>query len=435
MERASARCYTLGVVRNSTPEATLIPALRTTFNATYRREDYERLKQHLEQGLGCQLGFRVAETPCFLPRQLLDRCASIGADLTRQLVANPTYLDRALAAIPSGFRAPNFSDHPHFMTADFGLVEEADGSLAPKIVELQAFPSIYAYQVALCAAYRAAYHLPDNLGQFLGGHTEETYWLKLRQVILNGHAPEHVILTEVAPEKQKTYPDFALTAARLGIRVVDISDLVIERHSSRPSSVFYRWNGELVPVRRIYNRAIVDEILASQVKLPFSYEEPLDVEWAGHPNWYFAISKFSLPYLQHAAVPPAFFLDEWLGDAAGMPQLPRSEWILKPLFGFAGRGIEFAPSDEQLAAIPQEQRRDYLMQQRMHFAATIDTPFGPTQTEIRILYLWPDGEALQPVFALTRLGRGKMMGVDHNRDQEWVGGSAAFYPEWETFER
>jgi len=417
----------------TTEEEVLIPELRERFNQSYTPDGYARLHSSLGEQLGASPGFRVAETPCFLPRELLDRCAAIGSELTHRLVNDQEYLEAALAAIPSGFRAPGFTPHPHFMTADFGLVREPDGSLSPRIVELQAFPSVYAYQAALCEAYRVAYDLPASLGQYLGGHDEESYWEQLGRVILNGHAPEHVILTEVQPGRQKTYPDFALTAHRLGIRIVDIAELVLDREPGQPAKVYYREGGELVRVERIYNRAIVDEILAKQIELPFRYDEPLAVEWAGHPNWYFAISKFSLPYLDHPAVPPAYFLDDWLrlsqegGLAPAVADLPRSEWILKPLFGFAGRGIEFGPTDEQMAAIPTQDRRGYLMQQRMHFAPVIATPFGPTQTEIRILYLWPDGGALEPVFSLTRLGRGKMMGVDHNRDQEWVGGSAAFY--------
>jgi hypothetical protein len=411
----------------------LIPALREQFNQKYAPENYVRLQQLLEERLGVPLRFRVAETPCFLPRDLLERCAEIGAELTRRLVDDPAYLAAALDAIPMGFRAPGFTAHPHFMTADFGLVLEADGTLSPRIVELQAFPSVYAYQAALCQAYRNAYDLPATLGQYLGGYDEPSYWEQLGRVILNGHAPEHVILAEVEPESQKTYPDFALTAERLGIRIVDIASLVIERRPGQPADVFYSADGKPVRVDRIYNRAIVDEILARNIQLPFRYDEPLAVEWAGHPNWYFAISKFSLPYLDHPAVPPALFLDDWLRStnegtlSPVLAALPRSEWILKPLFGFAGRGIEFAPSDELLAAIPAPERHGFLMQRRMHFSPIIATPFGPTQTEIRILYLWADGGQLEPVFSLTRLGRGKMMGVDHNRNQEWVGGSAAFY--------
>jgi hypothetical protein len=408
----------------------LIKELRSRFNQNYTPEQYQRLIQGLEAKLGASLGFRVAETPCFLPKELLDRCAAVGAELTHRLVGDHAYLEAALAAIPEGFRMPGLGKHPHFMTVDFGLVRESDGTVSPKLVELQAFPSVYAYQDAMCQAYREAYALPPGLAHYLSGHTEISYWELLRRTILGHHAPENVVLTEVEPTRQKTYPDFALTAEKLGIRIVDIAKLMIQRSGTKDTArVFYQDqstdSSRLIPVHRIYNRAIVDEIVTKGIKLPFRYDELLDVEWAGHPNWYFAISKFSLPYLQHQAVPQAYFLEDWLRGAA--PSLPRSEWVLKPLFGFAGRGIEFAPRDEQLHAIAPEERRSYLMQQRMQFAPVIDTPFGPTQAEVRILYLWPDGKELEPVLSLTRLGRGKMMGVDHNRNQEWVGGSAAFY--------
>ena len=182
-------------------------------------------------------------------------------------------------------------------------------------------------------------------------------------------------------------------------------------------------------MHRIYNRAIVDEIVRRNIRPPFDYREPLDLEWAGHPNWYFHISKFSIPYLDHPAVPPAVFLSDWM-NGAGRDRLPsdRESLILKPLFSFAGKGIQFGPTDEDLLGIPEAKRGDYLLQERVHFEPTIDTPFGPTQAEIRILYLWPDGGDMDPVLSLVRLGRGKMMGVDHNRDQQWVGGSAAFCP-------
>ena len=405
----------------------MIASRRASFNSNYTPEGYGRLQAELSARVDHPLGFRVAETPCFLPKALLDECAAIGAELTHRLVADEAYLKASAQAIPEAYRAAGQDTHPHFMTADFGLVQSADGSYAPKIVELQAFPSVYGYQVELCKSYCSAYGL-DGLGYFLGGHDEASFWQMLGRVVLNGHPPKNVVITEVTPEQQKTYPDFLVTARRLGVQIVDIAGLVVERGSG-PARLFYMEDGAKVPIRRIYNRAIADDIEAKHVTLPFDYREPLAVEWAGHPNWYFHVSKFSLPHLEHPAVPPAVFLDAWM-RGEGRDRLPadRSEWILKPLFGFAGKGIQFAPTEDDLEAIPEARRSGYLLQQRMHFAPVIATPFGPTQTEIRILYLWPDGGQLEPVLSLTRLGRGKMMGVDHNRDQEWVGGSAALYP-------
>jgi len=365
----------------------------------------------------------------FLPKELLDEMAAIGAELTHRLVGDQEYLAESCKAIPDVYRAADETPHPHFMTVDFGLVREADGRLSPRLVELQAFPSVYAYQHVLAENYRSAFALDPGLNPFLGGHTEASFWKLMQRVILRGHHPEHVVLTEIDPLHQKTLPDFRVTEERLGIRIVDIAEVVPEDRPGKLPRLCYREGTRLVPIHRIYNRAIVDELIQKQIHLHFDYREHFDVEWAGHPNWYFHLSKFSIPYLDHPCVPPAIFLDEFFRDA-GRDRLPedRDQWILKPLFSFAGKGIQFAPTDEDLTAIPRRDRHNYLLQQRVKFENVIDTPHGPTQPEVRILYLWPDGGNLEPVLPLVRLGRGKMMGVDHNRDLEWIGASAAFQP-------
>ncbi|MGB8260948.1 MAG: hypothetical protein WCE75_11380 [Terracidiphilus sp.] len=421
----------------------MIAPLRSRFNRDFTSAAYHRLLQVLAERCGGAIEFRVAETPIFVPRSLLDQMASEGAGLSGALMADSAYLDAARLAIPSGYAVAAETDHPHFLTADFALVRDEQGELAPRLVEIQAFPSVYGYQAVLADAYREAFALPDGLGCFLGGVDEQAYWELLARTIVGRHDPENVALTEVDPGHQKTRADFAITARRLGIAVVDIARLepVGNRlHYRNPA-------GRLVPIHRIYNRAIADELIARRIQLPFDLARPWDVEWAGHPNWYFLVSKFSLPWLcrtpgAHPVVPPAAFLDDFLRGpgrellvASGVP-LPAAapgavygELLLKPLFSFAGKGIHFAPTQEQLEAISPAHRPGYLLQQRMSFVPTIDTPHGPTQAEIRILYLWPDGGSLTPVLSLVRLGRGKMMGVDHNRNQEWVGASAAFFPE------
>jgi hypothetical protein len=407
----------------------VISSLRRDFNRRYRPEQYAELLSYLRNAAGAQIEFPVAETPCFFPAELMHQAAAIGTELTSMLVGDSAYLEASARTIPEAFRMPNETPHPHFMTADFGLVRAASGELELRLVELQAFPSVFAYQSVLSSAYREVYDLDESLDGFLGGHTETSFWKLYSQVVLGGHEPENVILAEVDPLHQKTLPDFLITSEKLGIAIVDITELVRIAQPGGFPKLFRRNGDSLVPVHRIYNRAIVDEIVRRNIRLPFDYREPLDVEWAGHPNWYFHISKFSIPYLDHPAVPPAAFLSDWM-KGAGRDRLPsnRESLILKPLFSFAGKGIQFCPTDEDLLGIPKAKRGDYLLQERVRFEPTIDTPFGPTQAEIRILYLWPDGGDMDPVLSLIRLGRGKMMGVDHNRDQQWVGGSAAFCP-------
>ena len=438
----------------------MIPDLRSRFNERFTAERYSSLLRLVEAGCGTRVDYRIAETPIFLPLALLEEMASEGMELTRSLLGNAPYLAAARQAIPAGYVVAGETAHPNFLTADFALVRNAIGELAPRLVEIQAFPSVYGYQDVLSSAYRAAFELPDALGSFLGGLDEAGYWALLARTVLGGHDPRNVVLTELDPRNQKTLPDFEVTARRLGIAVVDIRSL-----EAVGQKLHYRdGSGELVPIHRIYNRAIADELMARHVRLPFDLTYGWDVEWAGHPNWYFLISKFSIPWLSspwlsglkhpsgakeppgqgtsHPVVPPAVFLDDFLEgsgreelEAAGVtlptqaePETTYRELLLKPLFSFAGKGIEFDPTRARLEEIPVAWRKDYLLQQRMRFEHTIETPAGLTQAEIRILFLWPDGGSLTPALSLVRLGRGKMMGVDHNRNQEWVGASAAFFP-------
>jgi hypothetical protein len=421
----------------------VIPELRDSFNRRYQPAAYTALLAELEARCGLKVEFRVAETPIFVPLALLDQMAHIGMELAQSLLANPGCLAAARSAIPPGYCVPGETAHPNFLTADFALIRDSAGRLVPRLVELQAFPSVYAYQAVLCSAYRDAYELDPALRVFLSGLSETEYWELLRKTIVAGHDPENVVLTEVDPLHQKTRPDFEITARMLGIAVIDIRNL-----EPVGNQLHYRnLSGRLTPIRRIYNRAIADELIARDVRLPFDWTRPWDVEWAGHPNWYFLISKFSIPWLSQGAVqpgvvPPAVFLSDFLagpgrrelaGAGVALPEEASPDSVLhgvllKPLFSFAGKGIVFDPTQAQLEALPPARRGDFLLQQRMHFEPTIDTPFGLTQAEIRILYLWPDGGRLTPALSLVRLGRGQMMGVDHNRGSQFVGASAAFYP-------
>lgn len=401
----------------------MLHPLREEFNASFTPAKYRNLLGRLDAATRTHVEFRVAETPCFFAKATLDEMAEIGAALTHQLVESPEYMKAARSAIPAKYRAGNDNPQPNFMTVDFGLVRNGDGSLSPKLVELQAFPSVFGYQDVLAKEYVETHGLASDLRWHLGGHDSDSYWKLLRRVIVGEHAVENVVLLEVAPETQKTLPDFHVYEDRLGIAVVDIAKL--KKDGKR---LFYEKDGQWVAIERIFNRAIVDEIERKQIALPFDYRDELDVEWAGHPNWYFEISKFSLPYLDHPSVPKAVFLDDWFaGRGEGKLPEQREGLLLKPLYSFAGQGIKFAPSDVDLEAIPVEDRHLYLLQERATFEPVIRTPNGDTMAEVRIMYLWPDGAAMEPVISLVRMGRGLMMGVDQNKNQEWVGGSAALF--------
>jgi len=398
----------------------MIPTLRKQFNARFTPEKYQAFLRRIEDACGTRVQFRLSETPCFFPKSLLERMADDGKELIRQLVESPEYYARSEASIPSEFRVPNEPARPLFVQVDFGLVRDVRGELQPKLVELQAFPSLYAYQVTLAQSYIDVFGLDrfeggEQLRFFLSGLNEKSYRELLRRAIVGTHDPENVILMEIHPDAQKTLPDFLLTEKMLGVRTVDI-----EAIKKQGSQLYYKRNGGRVPIRRIYNRAIVDELQRKQVKLGFDWRDDLGVEWAGHPNWYFRISKFSIPYLRHESVPKTWFLDK-------LDQIPDDlqNFALKPLYSFAGLGVVIAPKKEDIEAIPAEKRADYILQERLRFEPVIETPFGGTKAEVRVMYIWQ--EQLQAVLTIIRMGRGLMMGVDQNKNMEWVGASAALY--------
>jgi len=405
----------------------MIPSLRKQFNDRFAPGRYQAFLRHVDQICGTHVEFRVNETPCFFPKELLDRMAAAGSDLIRQLVDNPAYRAKSDEAVPAEFKVPNEAPHPMFVQVDFGLVRDASGALQPKLVELQAFPSLYAYQPPLAEAYIDIYGLntasgfrlpaPGRLKYLLSGLESDSYRELLRRAIVGTQDPENVILMEIDPLHQKTLPDFLLTEKMLGVRAVDI--VSIKKEGSR---LYYEREGKRIPIRRIYNRAIVDELERKNVKLAFDWRDDLDVEWAGHPNWYFRISKFSIPYLKHESVPKTWFLDQMESIPADL-----ENYALKPLYSFAGLGVIIAPKKEDITAIPAEKHPYYILQERLNFEPVIETPHGMTKAEIRVMYIWLG--QLTPVLTIIRTGRGLQMGVDHNKNMEWVGASAGLYLE------
>jgi hypothetical protein len=376
----------------------LIPWRRQRFNREYSPAKYAHFLALLQERCGEGTQFRHSETPVFLARDLVEKMARYGREIVEKLLADPNYQQESREAIPPAYRIPNEDPVPLFVQADFGL----DQDLEPKLVEIQGFPSLYAYQPVLSRAYREAYAIANDL------MLRDDYSL-LREAVVGRHDPEQVVLTEIDPWHQKTRHDFVVTEQELGVRTVDVRDL-----KKQGRRLYY----DKTPIERIYNRVIFDELERKHIELPFDLRDDIDVEWAGHPNWFFRLSKFSLPYIEHPSVPPTQFLDR----AGRVPHPERV--VLKPLYSFAGLGVIVGPSQDQIDAIPAEHRHDYILQERVDFRPVIETPFGPTKIEVRIMYIWL--ETMTPVNTIIRMGRGSQMGVDHNKNMEWVGASAAF---------
>lgn len=328
----------------------------------------------------------------------------------------PGFKELTERSIPDKWRLPNENDHPHFIALDFGICKDADGQIVPKLIELQGFPSLYGFQVHLGNTYRDVFNIDTNKTIYFNGLTEQSYLELLQKTILGPYQPDEVVLMDVNAPEQKTAVDFYVTQRYLGIPVVSLSDL-----QQQGDQLFYEANGEKKRIRRIYNRLIFDEIdgnddIFNQV---VDIRQPLDVEWITHPNWFYRISKFTMPYLHGDHIPKTQFLHEVTPIPAHL-----ENYVLKPLFSFAGQGVIIDVTAEDIKNITDPE--NWILQQKVSYEPVIQAPDGGVKAEIRLLYLWPN-EDTRPTLAinLARLSRGKMIGVRYNKDFDWVGGTIA----------
>ena len=394
----------------------MIPSQRERFNANFSQATYEQLALSLEQAVKQSIEFRVSETPVFIPANLSLEIQQAAAALNQQLL-NAEYLVVSDRAIPENYCAPHQNAHPTFIQTDFAVVQDEAGNFKPKLVELQGCASIHAFQLLLAQEYQRLFDLP-GLSYLLNGMSDESYLALLRKAIVGQHAPEQVILMEIEPQTQKTLPDFVITEKLLGVPTVAINDVI-----KRGKQLFYRNEGREVQIQRIYNRVIVDELVRKNIQFNFDYRDELEVEWAGHPNWFFRMSKFSLPYLNHPTVPRSWFLNQLTESP---PDL--ENFVLKPLFSFAGSGVKVTVTQADLDAIPEAERGDYLLQEKISYAPVIKTPDEPSKLELRLMSIWPDDEPEPiPAMFLGRMSKGAMMGVDFNKNKAWVGSTACFF--------
>jgi len=404
----------------------MIPSLRARFNEGFKESRYTEMLADLTARVRCPIEFRVSETPCFFPGPLMESLVGASQAMLGSLLGDIAYRAVADDVVPARFRVARSETAPTFVQVDFGLVREGN-HVEGRLVELQAFPSLYGFQIALAESFQREYGLgkSEGLTPFLDGLDRADYLSLMRKALVGRHDHVNVVLMEIDPKKQKTLPDFNVTEDLWGVRTVDINDVIVDGRR-----LFYRRGGVLTRILRVYNRVIPDELERKGLSLPFDYRDDIDVEWLGSPDWYFRLSKFSIPHIKHPWVPITVFLHDAMEDNGrlGAAYGDRERWLLKPLFSFAGGGIIFAPTDEQIAAIPENERPTYILQERVAFTPVIETPHGATQAELRIMMV-REGDTYRAVLPLVRMGRGKMMGVDHNKGLDWVGASAAFMTE------
>ncbi|WP_437738623.1 hypothetical protein [Sorangium sp. So ce1335] len=399
------------------------PTFRRAFNAAFGPSTYAEYMGRLERRLGCSIPFRVAETPLFLPVALRDELERSATEIVRQ-ISSPALIEQMKRAIPAHLDVPGMDALPSCAQVDFAIVRGPDGGLHGKVVELQAFPSLYALmlvQTEIVTEMLAAMPgLDRRWSCCFGGRSRDDVIAHLRRAILAGEPEESVVLLDLHPEQQKTYPDFVATKLLVGVDAICPTSLVREK-----DRLFRRVDGRLVQVRRLYNRVVFDELEAKRVELPFRYDEPLDVTWCSHPNWYWTWSKYTLPHVDHPAVPRARTLD-------AIERVPDDleRYVLKPLFSFAGSGVKIDVTPEDIAAIPEGERSRWLIQEKIAYEPALAMPDGTgVKAEVRMMFLRaPDEPELSLVLNLVRLSRGRMLGVDQNRDLTWVGGTVGIWP-------
>lgn len=393
----------------------MLPQMQRRFvEQHYTPERYAQFRKRLEEAVGSRIEFRVCEAPIFVSRDFQYQLEQAAREITVQCTAE-AYRRLSEEAIPPEYRVPNEPERPLFAVVDFAVVQEGEERLGLRVVEIQGFPSLFGYQYFYARLAREVYRLGEHWGYTLSNLSDEAYWDILRRAILGDHAPEEVVLVDYRPEEQKTRPDFTALQCQLGIEAVDICSL-----RKRGRYLYRRRNGQWVPVRRIFNRVVVDELQEYGVQLPFRWTDDLAVEWAGHPNWYFRMSKFTLPYLRHPLVPYSLRLSD------GIPE-DVENYVLKPLFSFAGKGVVLNPTLDHVRSLSEEARRLYLLQERIAYAPCIYTPVGMNTVELRVMLVWlPEWEQPLPVMSLARTGRAAMMGVRYN-DMPWAGSSGCLF--------
>ncbi len=394
----------------------MIPAIRQRFNAAFTAQRYAAFMAELNKAVYWPVDFRVAESPLFFDAYTTRELIRAAEDIVGQL-ARPEFKKHAINAIPAGLAVPAETPFPHFLAVDFALCRDTSGKVLPQLIELQGFPTVACWQVLLTRIYRKHFpEIPAEFTPYFGGLDEDGYLDALRRAMLGDCLPENTVMLEIEPDQQKTRVDFACTHAFLGVRPMCVTKVI--KHGRQ---LFYFSGGREVPIHRIFNRVIFDELLRKKPAMKFSFSDDLDVQWAGHPNWYFRISKHTLPFLKNPYVPPCHFVSELKSVPTDL-----EDYVCKPLYSFAGLGVDITPTKEKIDAIPNP--AEWLLQRKVAYAPLMETPDGPAKAEVRLIFAGEGTGLPKLVNQLVRLTKGAMHGVDFNKGRTWVGASAGFHP-------
>ena len=391
--------------------------IRQTYNRSFSQEKYQYFLDEINKSLPKPVQFRVAETPIFvsklLKNRLIETCESI-----IDVIVQDDFKDKTSKAIPANQNVPNENNHTSFLAIDFAVCQDEKGEFNPQLIELQGFPSLFGFQYLLSENFQKHFPIPENYDFQFSSEDRKVYIEAFRKLIVGDEKVENVIILEIYPEIQKTRVDFDVTEKLIGVKAVCITKIIKEG-----KKLFYLNDGEKTPIYRIYNRLIFDDLTNfPDLKTEFNLTDDVEVEWVGHPNWFFRISKYTMPFFKNQYIPECRFLSDYQGKYP--ENLP--EYVLKPLFSFAGIGviINVLPSDLENIKDPE----NYILQKKVKYEPVIKTIDGSkVKCEIRMLYIWQKDDLRPTLFTnLARLSRGEMIGVRYNKDFDWVGGSICF---------
>lgn len=389
----------------------MITSYREHFNKNFSTDRYKDFVAQVAKDYP-PVSIRFAETPVFIPADLQRQLISAGEEIIK-LIRQADFKELTESAIPKEWLVPNENDHPHFLAFDFGICKDQNGRIIPKLIEMQGFPSLFGLQSHLAETYKTVFGLDNTLSPYFNGINEQQYYELLKKVIIGKHLPEEVAIMDVDAPNQKTAIDFFITQKHLGIPVLSLTDIYKEGNQ-----LFYKKEGKSIRLKRIYNRLIFDEVSDKQhmFKQSFDPRAQLDIEWITHPNWFYRISKFTMPYLKNEFVPDTRFLDK-------LHHIPDDleNYVLKPLFSFAGTGVIIDVTRKDIDDIADP--KNWILQKKVIYEPVIQSPEGLVKAEIRLLYIWPDGEEPQLCINMARMSKGKMIGVRYNSDLDWVGGT------------
>lgn len=395
----------------------MIPSARRNYNLGFTQEKYDAFFKDCYTRFNKAIEFKVCETPAFIPAGFSDKVFAAGEQIL-DVICAPDFKQRSQKAIPENLIVPGDEGKSTFIALDFGICVEDDGSLVPKLIEMQGFASLYGWQHELGKNYAKHFTIPDNVSHLFNGLNNETYVELLRKTIVGDHDPKHVIILEIEPDQQKTWIDFYITREMLGIEPICISKIIKEDRS-----LYYFRDGEKIKIERIYNRLIFDELLLRKdLDRQWNLTEPVDVEWVCHPNWFFRISKYTLPFLNSEYVPKTYFVNQ-------LKEIPADlqNWVLKPLYSFAGHGVVFDVQPEDIEKV-KAHGEHFILQRKVNYQPVIETLDTPAKCELRLMYIWEEGaDRPKLVTNLVRLSKGVMIGVDYNKNKTWVGGTVGYY--------